>query len=102
MKTLRAVLLGLALSAGLLSAAHAHGPNVGISVQAGYPAYYAPPPAVYYAPPRVVYAPPPPPVYVPRVVVPSYGYSGYYYDEGPRYGWREHHHRHHGEHRHWR
>lgn len=100
MKTLRAVLLGLALSAGL-SAAQAHGSRFDVTVQAGFPAFYAPPPAVYYAPPAV-YVPPPPPVYVPRVVMPAYRYGGYYYDEGPRYGWREHHHRHHREDRYWR
>ncbi|MDE2441924.1 MAG: hypothetical protein KGP14_12950 [Betaproteobacteria bacterium] len=97
MKTLRVVLLGLALSVGLLSGAQAHGPSIGVTVQAGYPVYYGPPP-VYYAPPPVVYAPPP--VYVPRVVVPSYRYGGYYYD-APRYGWYGRHGYHEG-HRHWR
>lgn len=102
MKTLRAVLLGLALSVGLLSGAQAHGPRFDVTVQAGFPAYYVPPPAVYFAPPAV-YVPPPPPVYLPRpVVIQPYRYGGYYYD-GPRRGWYGHygHHEHH-EHRHWR
>lgn len=99
MKTLRIALLGLMLSAGLVSGAYAHGPRVGLSVNLGYPAYvappvyYAPPPPVYYAPPRIYYAPPPPVVYVP-----PYGYSGYSY----RYDYGSHRgsHRHHRHHRH--
>lgn len=103
MKTLRIVLVGLALAAGLLPGAQAHGPRVGVSVQLGYPAYYVPPP-VYYVPPPpppVVYAPPL--VYGPPVVVPPYRYSGYYDDGygGPRHGWHGHH-GHRGGHRHWR
>ena len=89
MKTLRIVLLGLMLSAGLVSGAYAHEPRVGVSVQFGapvYPVYVAPP--VYYAPPPMVYMPQP-------VVVPpyGYGYAGYYgHDHGRHRGW----------HRHWR
>jgi|SRR6185369_2895047 len=99
MKTLRIVLFGLALSAGLVPGAYAHGPRVGVSVQFGYPGYIGPPP-VYFAPPPVAYLPPPPVYYMPPpVVVPSYRSAGYYYydgyDPGPRRGghkhWRHHH-----------
>jgi len=88
MKTFRIALLGLVLSAGLVSAAYAHEPRVGLSVQFGYPVYVAPP--VYYPPPPVVYVPPP-------VDVPPYGYAGYYYgyDHGPRRGWHGHRRHHH-------
>ena len=99
MKTLRIALLGMMLSAGLVSGAYAHGPRVGFSVNLGYPVYvappvyYTPPPPVYYVPPRMYYAPPPPVVYVP-----PYGYTGYSYryDNGPHRGsHRQHrHHRH--------
>lgn len=99
MKTLRIVLLGMVLAAGLSSGAEAHGARVGVSVQFGYPAYYVPPPVYYVPPPPLVYAPP---VYVPPpFVVPPYGPYGYvdfYGYGGPRHGWRGHH----GGHRHWR
>jgi hypothetical protein len=94
MKTIRFALLGLMLSAGLVSGAHAHGPHVGLSVNLGYPVYaappvyYAPPPPIYYAPPpRIYYAPPPPLVYAP-----PYGYAGYSYryDNGSHRGWHRH------------
>lgn len=96
MKTMRNVLFGAILAAGLASGAYAHEPRVGLSINLGYPVYVAPPPA-YYAPPPVVYAPPPPRVYLPApyVVVPSYGYRPYVYDYGPRHGGH-----HHGGHRH--
>ena len=97
MKTLRIAMLGLMLSAGLVSGAYAHGSHVGLSVNLGFPVYveppvyYAPPPPVYYAPPRVYYAPPP------LVYASPYGYAGYSYgyDRGWRRGRHEHrHHRH--------
>lgn len=102
MKTLRIALLGLMLSAGLASAAYAHGPRVGLSVNLGYPVYaappvyYAPPPPVYYAPPRIYYAPPP------VVYVPPYGYAGYSdgYDYGSPRGAHRGSHKHHRHHRH--
>lgn len=97
MKILRIVLLGLALSAGLVSIADAHAPRVGLSLQFGYPAYIGPPP-VYVAPPPVAYVPPPV-YYGPRpVVVAPYGYIGYPYygyDRGPRGGWHKHRRHHH-------
>lgn len=102
MKTLRIALLGLVLSAGLVSGANAHEPRVGVNVQFGYPAYVAPPP-VYYAPP-VRYGPPayyapPPVVYVPPPFVRPYRSAGYYYDydRGHHRGGHKHwrHHRHH-------
>lgn len=101
MKTLRIALLGLALSAGLASGAYAHGPQVGLSVNLGYPAYVAPP--VYYAPPPPVsvYYPPPPRIYYnapPVVYTPPYGYASYPYgyNYGSHRGWHKHrHHRHH-------
>jgi hypothetical protein len=99
MKTLRSVLLGLMLSAGLVSGAYANGPRVGVSVSLGYPVYaapppiyVAPPPPVYYAPPpRIYYTPPPPLVYVG-----PYGYPGYSYryGNGPYRGGGHRHHRH--------
>ena len=100
MKYIRLALLGLMLSAGLVSGAYAHGPRVGLSVSVGYPVYavppppiyYTPPPPVYYAPPtRVYYGPPPPLVYGP-----SYGYAGYSYgyNYGPHRGWQQHRHHH--------
>ena len=99
MKTLRIALLGLMLSAGLVSGAYAHGPRVGLSVNLGYPAYvappvyYAPPPPVYYAPlPRIYYAPPP------AVYVPPYGYAGFSY--GYDYGSHRGSHKQHRHHRH--
>lgn len=97
MKTLRIALLGLVLSAGLVSGAQAHEPRVGVNVQFGYPAYVAPPP-VYYAPP-VRYGPPayyapPPVVYGPPPFVRPYRSAGYYY------GYDRGHHR--GGHKHWR
>lgn len=104
MKTLRIAVLGLVLSAGLVSGAHAHEPRVGVNVQFGFPAYVAPPP-VYYAPP-VRYGPPayyapPPVVYVPPPFVRPYRSAGYYYDydrghhRGGHKHWRHHHHHHH-------
>jgi len=39
MKTLRIALLGLMLSAGLVSGAYAHGPRVGLSVNRGCPEF---------------------------------------------------------------
>lgn len=98
MRYIRIVFLGLMFSTGLVSGANAHGPQVGLSVNLGYPVYavppvfYAPPPPVYIAPPsRIYYGPPPPLVYVP-----PYRYAGYYgYDHGSRRGWHNHrHHRH--------
>lgn len=97
MKTLRIVLLGLALSAGLVSVADAHGPRVGLSLQFGYPAYIGPPP-VYFAPPPVAYVPPPVYYGPPSVVGYPYGYVGYPYygyDRGPRGAWRKQRHHHH-------
>lgn len=104
MRTLRIVLLGLMLSAGLVSGADAHGPRVGFSVNLGYPpvyvappVYYTPPPPIYYAPPpRIYYAPPPPVIYGP-----PYGYAGYSYgyNYGSHRGWDKHH-RHHQHRRH--
>lgn len=99
MKTLRKLLLGLALASTLIPLAEAHGPRVGLSISLGYPVF-APPP-IYYAPPPVVYVPPPRPLYVgPPVVVAPYRYPvyDYYpaYDYGPRSGpprrWRQHRH----------
>ncbi|WP_153131122.1 hypothetical protein [Dechloromonas hortensis] len=99
MKTLRIVLLGLLLSASLVSGAYAHGPRVGVSISLGYPAYVAPPP-VYYAPPppvyytrpaRIYYAPPPPLVYVQPY---GYGRHSYRHDYGPYRGGHKHRHHH--------
>lgn len=99
MKTMRNVLFGAILAAGLVSGAYAHEPRVGLSINLGYPAYVAPPPVYYAPPPPVVYAPPPPRVYLPSpyVVSPYYGYRpyAYGYDDGPRRGWHRHGHRHH-------
>jgi len=99
MKTMRNVLFGAILAAGLASGAYAHEPRVGLSINLGYPAYVAPPPVYYAPPPPVVYAPPPPRVYLPApyVVSPYYGYRpyAYGYDDGPRRGWYRHGHRHH-------
>ncbi|MBS1159577.1 MAG: hypothetical protein H6R15_1996 [Proteobacteria bacterium] len=97
MKTIHIALLGLVLSAGLVSGAQAHEPRVGFSVQLGYPGY-VPPPVYYAPPPPVVYLPPPPMVYGPVPVYgPRYVNPGYYgYDRGYRHGWRRH-----GRHRHW-
>jgi hypothetical protein len=83
MKTMRLVLLALLLAmAGTTAYAR---DSFSLSIGLGYPAYYAPPPAVYYAPPPVVYYQPAPAYY--------YGpWISYRYDE-PRY-------RH--QHRHWR
>lgn len=91
MKTLRIALLGLMLSAGLVSGAYAHGPRVGLSVNLGYPVYVAPP--VYYAPPPRIYYAPPPVVYVP-----PYGYAGFSY--GYDYGSYRSSHKQHRHHRH--
>ena len=98
MKTLHRILLGLLLAGSLVSGAYAHGPRVGVSVQFGYPVYYAPPvryvpPPTYYAPPPVYYAPSPA-VYWPG----SYPYAASYYgyDRGRYWGghrhWQHHHH----------
>ena len=68
MKTMRNVLFGAILAAGLASGAYAHEPRVGLSINLGYPVYVAPPPA-YYAPPPAFYGPPAvyePGYYVPR------------------------------------
>lgn len=98
MKTMRNVLFGAILAAGLASGAYAHEPRVGLSINLGYPVYVAPPPAYYAPPPPVIYAPPPR-VYLPSpyVVSPYYGYRpyAYGYDDGPRRGWHRHGHRHH-------
>ena len=91
MKTIRVALLGLMLSAGVLSGAYAHGPRVGLSVNLGYPIYVVPP--IYYAPPPPIYYAPPPPL----VYAPPYGYAGYPYGYGygSHRGWHKHgHHRH--------
>ncbi|KXB29128.1 hypothetical protein AT959_20175 [Dechloromonas denitrificans] len=98
MKTIRIALLGLMLSAGLVSGAYADGPRVSISL--GYPVYAAPPP-VYYTPPPPVYYVPPPRIYrrppPPLVYAPPYGYAGYSYgyDYGRRGGPYNHRHHHH-------
>lgn len=99
MKTLRIALFGLLLSAGLMAGAYAHGPQVGFSVNLGYPVrvappvYYTPPPPIVYVPPPRIYTPPPP-----LVIAPSYGHMGnpYYYGDGLHRGWEKNrHHRHH-------
>lgn len=96
MKTLRSALLGLLLASGLVSGADAHEPRVGVSVQFGYPVYYAPPP-VRYAPP--VYYVPPPVVYLPAPIVRPHRHADHFYryDRGPYRGghrhWRHNHYR---------
>jgi len=98
MKTLRIALLGLILGTEMVSAAYAHGPRVGLSVNLGYPVYAAPPP-IYYAPPPPVYYVPPPVAYAPPYAYAGYGYPYTYYDNGWHRGW-DRHHRHHRGHRH--
>lgn len=101
MKTLRIALLGMLLAAGLLPAAHAHGPRVDFSVNLGYPAYVAPPayyppppPRLVYAPARAYYLPPP---HVARPYGHPKHFHGYGHDRHPyRAGHR--HHRHHHRH----
>jgi hypothetical protein len=93
MKTLRMLLLGLMLAAGLVSGAYANGTRVGVSINLGYPVYaaapiyVAPPPPVYYAPPARIYYAPPPMFYV------GAGYPGYSYrhNHGHYRGGHKHH-----------
>lgn len=102
MKSLKLLLLGLALSIGAASSAFAHD-SVGFSINFGSPGYYAAPP-VYYAPAPVYYARPQV-IYYPSN--PTYYYQGYgdrgysRYYEPPRYErYREdghHHWRHHDD-----
>lgn len=73
-----------------------HTPGVSVGVA---PAYYPPPPPVYYAPPPPVYYRPPPVYYRPPPVY--YGPPPAYYGP-PRGYYRDHHHRPHRPHRHWR
>jgi hypothetical protein len=90
---------GLALLAGSLTAAHAGGVSVGVSIGIPFPApiyvgpapayypapvYYAPPAPVYYAP-RAYYAPPV--YYAPRPVFVGRGFYGHGHG-GHRGHWR--------------
>lgn len=93
MKAFRLGLLGLVLSAGLVTTAYAHDPNINWSIQFGYPGYVEPP-AIYYLPAPPVYYVPPPVYYAPRierrvVVVPQYDYPDYH-DNGLHRGWYKH------------
>lgn len=96
MKTLRILMLTVALAAGGASSAYARD-SFGLSVNIGIPGYYAAPPAVvYYAPPPVVYYDPAPVRYYYQAPTRIYYSEPRHYDRH-HHKWRGHewkHHRH--------
>lgn len=109
MKTLRSLLVVLAISAAAVSTASARDSfNIGINIGGYNHGYHAPPPVRYYSAPPVVYGPQ---VYyaAPRVVYarpyyyaqPRASFNYHYYDNGHRHfdnrggdnRWNRHNHR---------
>lgn len=82
-----ALIGGLALAAGALTAPHAAQARVWVGVGIGAPFYWGPapyyyaPPPVYYAPPPVYYAPPPAPAPTSYISKPQ---QNYYYCSNPQ------------------